>query len=386
LNYIKKYVLSILFLLYSYASNSQKLVTHKPVDLLSILKGKDNLVDYVLNNQDKYHIQINFTKIEESESVLFFHDYSLNKDKYYFHPASLIKLPLAITSLELVTKFEEEYGIDLLTYLQSETCSCDYSTNKYVNNKTNPNLDILFREMLIMSNNEAYNFFYNLSGPTYFNNRMKEIFADNIILRNRFYAGCSSQGSNEHGGMYFQKNNSSNKYKIGCIKDTSSYTNQSIYLNDFNSRNSNVVSLYSIHQLLIQLFYPTLFNSNFKLLMSKKNLEFLKQTLSSYPNSIPEYKNLPNYYHKYLMPVYFLNQYNNKIKIYSKNGNAGGYISDVMFLDDEENNVKYFLSVSFLNYKQKTYLKRRVIYTSPGIDVFRKISKILYDYAKNQKS
>jgi ribosomal protein S8 len=85
------------------------------------------------------------------------------------------------------------------------------------------------------------------------------------------------------------------------------------------------------------------------------------------------------------MPVYFLNQSNSNIKIYSKNGNAGGYISDVMFLDDEENKVKYFLSVSILNYKQKSYLKRRVIYTSPGIDVFRKISKILYDYAKNQK-
>jgi hypothetical protein len=82
------------------------------------------------------------------------------------------------------------------------------------------------------------------------------------------------------------------------------------------------------------------------------------------------------------MPPQFLST-NNKVKIYSKNGNAGGYISDVMFLDDEENNVRYFLSVSMLNQKQKSYYKKRVVYTSPGIEVFRKISKILYDYAKN---
>lgn len=382
INYFK-YAFLFFFILYSHASNSQKVVYHTPEELLNLLKGKDKLVDLVLSNPAKYHLQINYTKVQEFPSgsrVL--NDYSLNKDKYYYHPASLIKLPLAITSLELITKFEEDYGIDLSTYLQSETCSCDLNTNKYVNNKTFPNLDILFREMLVMSNNDAYNFFYNLSGPTYFNQRMKEILADNIILRNRFYAGCTSQGSTEHGGLYFQKNNSSNKYELGCIKDTITKNTQSIYLNDKNSQFTNLVSLYSLHKLMIELFYPISFNSDFKLLMSNKNLEFLKTTISSYPKSIPAYNNIPNHFHKYLMPQELFNQNNDKIKIYSKNGNAGGYISDVMFLNDDENNVKYFLSVSIYNYKQKSYYKRRVIYTSPGIDIFRKISKILYDDAK----
>ena len=382
MNYLKKYLLIFFCLLFSYACFSQRLVYHSPSELVKILKGKDKLVDLVLNNQEKYHLQINFTRVDDSNSQMSLHDYSINKDKYYFHPASLIKLPVAITSLELISKFEEEYGIDLNTYLQSETCSCDFNTDTYVNNKVQPNLDIIFREMLIMSNNDAYNFFYNLSGPTYFNKRMKEIFADNIILRNRFYSGCTIQGSKEHGGLYFQKTNSTYKYKIDCMKDTLSTINQTIYLNNNNPTTTNVVSLYSLHKLMIELFYPKSFNSDFKLTMSSKHLEFLKNTLSSYPNSLPGYKNIPNHYHKYLMPPQFLNTTDN-VKIYSKNGNAGGYISDVMFLDDKENHVKYFLSVSMLNQKQKSYYKRRVVYTSPGIDVFRKISKILYDYAKN---
>jgi hypothetical protein len=383
LNQLNKYLLTLFCLLISCACISQGLVYYKSSDLLKILKGKDKLVDLVLDNQEKYHLQINFTRIDDSNNKSVLHDYSINKDKHYFHPASLIKLPLAIMSLELISKFEDEYGIDLNSYLQSETCSCDYNTDKYVNNKSNPNLDILFREMLIMSNNDAYNFFFNLTGPTYFNDRMKEIFAENIILRNRFYTGCTFQGAKEHGGLYFQKNNSTYKYKIGCIKDTLTSNNQTIYLNTPNSKTTNVVSLYSIHKLMIELFYPKSFNPSFNLLMSNKHLDFLKNTLSSYPNSIPEYKNIPNHYHKYLMPATFLNN-TNKVKVYSKNGNAGGYISDVMFLDDEDNRVKYFLSVSLLNYKQKSYYKRRVTYTSPGIDVFRKISKILYDYAKNE--
>lgn len=383
--YAKKYIFLISCVLISYSSICQSLVNHKDSDLISLLKGKDKLIDLVLNNQDKYHLQINFTRVDERKSDITLHDYTLNKDKYYFHPASLIKLPIAITSLELISKYEEEFGIDLNTFVHSETCSCDFNTDRYVNSKARPNLDILLREMLVMSNNDAYNFFYNLSGPTYFNQRMKELSLNNIILRNRFYSGCTYQGANEHGGLYFQKSNSSNKYKIGCIKDSVQNIEQTVYLNYANSRTSNVVSLHSIHRLMIQLFYPQSFSPDFKLSISNKNLEFLKSTLSSYPNSVPNYQNVPNHFHKYLMPFIFLNNNTSKIKIYSKNGNAGGYISDVMLLSDEENNVKYFLSISMLNYKQKNYYKRRVVYTTPGIDVFRKISNVLYEYAKKQK-
>ena len=383
--YAKKYIFLISCVLISYSSICQSLVNHKDSDLISLLKGKDKLIDLVLNNQDKYHLQINFTRVDERKSDITLHDYTLNKDKYYFHPASLIKLPIAITSLELISKYEEEFGIDLNTFVHSETCSCDFNTDRYVNSKARPNLDILLREMLVMSNNDAYNFFYNLSGPTYFNQRMKELSLNNIILRNRFYSGCTYQGANEHGGLYFQKSNSSNKYKIGCIKDSVQNIVQTVYLNYANSRTSNVVSLHSIHRLMIQLFYPQSFSPDFKLSISNKNLDFLKSTLSSYPNSVPNYQNVPNHFHKYLMPSIFLNNNTSKIKIYSKNGNAGGYISDVMLLSDEENNVKYFLSISMLNYKQKSYYKRRVVYTTPGIDVFRKISNVLYEYAKKQK-
>lgn len=382
--YAKKYIFLISCVLISYSSICQSFVNHKDSDLISLLKGKDKLIDLVLNNQDKYHLQINFTRVDERKSDITLHDYTLNKDKYYFHPASLIKLPIAITSLELISKYEEEFGIDLNTFVHSETCSCDFNTDRYVNSKARPNLDILLREMLVMSNNDAYNFFYNLSGPTYFNQRMKELSLNNIILRNRFYSGCTYQGANEHGGLYFQKSNSSNKYKIGCIKDSVQNIEQTVYLNYANSRTSNVVSLHSIHRLMIQLFYPQSFSPDFKLSISNKNLEFLKSTLSSYPNSVPNYQNVPNHFHKYLMPSIFLNNNTSKIKIYSKNGNAGGYISDVMLLSDEENNVKYFLSISMLNYKQKSYYKRRVVYTTPGIDVFRKISNVLYEYAKKQ--
>jgi ribosomal protein S8 len=77
-----------------------------------------------------------------------------------------------------------------------------------------------------------------------------------------------------------------------------------------------------------------------------------------------------------------INTTDSAIKIYSKNGNASGYISDLMFFQDDKNKVKYFLSISIYNASKKYYIKRRAHYSSPGIDFFRQISKILNTYVK----
>lgn len=360
----------------------QSVVNHNETELLAILKGKEPIVDEVLANPEKYHLQINFTSVQEYQNEVTLNEYSFNKDKYYYQPASLIKLPLALVSLEMLTKFQENYGINITTPLQMNTCSCDLGTNNYVNRKPSPNLDILYKEMLIMSNNDAYNFFYDFVGPTYFNKRMRELNFPNIILRNRFYARCNGSAAQIHGGITFDKDSTDIKYHIDCQNDSISNETQSIYLTTPGSNKYNVASLYTLHQLMVNLFYPSRTN---KFAISPAYLSYFKKITSSYPHSIPEYESYPNHYHKYLIPPSLINTDDSTIKFYSKNGNASGYISDVMFVEDEKNKVTYFVSISMYNASKKYYIKRRAHYTSPGIDFFRQVSKILYAHVKENK-
>ena len=364
----------------------QSVVTHDATEFLSIIKGREPIIDQVLANPEKYHLQIHFTAVNEQERAIVLNEYSLYKDKYYYHPASLIKFPLALASLEMFTKFQEQFGISLQSKIESKTCSCDFGTDNYVNHKSKPTLDILYREMLIMSNNDAYNFFYDFVGPTYFNKRMTELGLSNIILRNRFYAGCAGEKAKLHGGISFMKDSANVKYAIRCQTDSLQDNVQSIYLNEGAAKSNNLVSLYSLHQLMKKLFYPATSNSVPALNISETNLNYFKQTIASYPKSIPEYSSYPNHYHKYLIPPDLINNQDSSIKIYSKNGNAGGYISDIMYFTDEKNKVKYFLSVSMYNASNKYYYRRRAYYTSPGIDFFRQLSKVLYNYEKEKKT
>ena len=381
------YILFTTFvILFAKITIGQSVISHDASDLLRIIKGKESVVDQVLANPAKYHLQINFTAVEEDQDKIKLNDYSLYKDKYYYHPASLIKFPLALISLEMLTQFQEQYGVDLQTPIQNKTCSCDFGTDNYVNHLKQPNLDHLYKEMLIMSNNEAYNFFYDFVGPTYFNKRMKELNIPNILLRNRFYPGCAGIASKTHGGIYFMKDSINSSYSINCQTDTLQDNTQNIYMNDPTALTHNVVSLSSLHQLMIQLFYPSFYKQDQTLKISEANLNYFKTTISSYPNSLLDYAAYPNHYHKYLIPSHLINNKDSAIKVYSKNGNAGGYISDVMFFTDEKSKVKYFLSVSMYNATTKYYYRRRAHYTSPGLDFFRQLSKILYNYEKEKSN
>ena len=84
---------------------------HDATEFLSILKGKEPIIDQVLANPEKYHLQIHFTAVNEQAGGMVLNEYSLYKDKYYYHPASLIKFPLALISLEMFTRFQEQFGI-----------------------------------------------------------------------------------------------------------------------------------------------------------------------------------------------------------------------------------------------------------------------------------
>ena len=384
-NKITYILFTTLVILFSKITVAQSVISHEASALLRIIKGKASVVDNVLANPAKYHLQINFTAVEENQGNVKFNDYSLNKDSYYYHPASLIKFPLALISLEMLTQFQQDYGVSLQTPIQSKSCACDFGTDHYVNHLQQPNLDNLYREMLIMSNNEAYNFFYDFVGTNYFNKRMSELNLSNIILRNRFYLGCTGAASKNYGGIRFMKDSIEKSYSINCQTDTLQDSTQTIYLNEPDALTHNVVSLSSIHQLMIQLFYPTAFNVEHPLKMSEDNLNYFKKIISSYPNSIPHYVDYPNHYHKYLLPIHLIHNTDSTLKVYSKNGNASGYLSDVMYFTDQKNKVNYFLSVSMYNAATKYYYKKRAHYSSPGIDFFRQLSKILYNYQKGKK-
>jgi len=93
-------VFFILFLFFIHLINAQP---KTDVFLKNILENnKDTLFQKVLSNPIEYRLQIIYTQINrDKNNKPSFTDYYFNVDSlFYFNPASTVKLPLAILSLQ----------------------------------------------------------------------------------------------------------------------------------------------------------------------------------------------------------------------------------------------------------------------------------------------
>ncbi len=362
--------------------------------LFHILSNHDSLIDKVINNPSKYNFQLIYTRINRNSNKINISTFSINEGNQYYNPASLIKFPLALVALEKMTSLKDS-GISILDSLVLNTCSCDYGTNKYVSNHKNPTLLQFLREMMIMSNNNAYNLFFDFIGRDVINTRMKLMGIENIQMKNRFTSGCSEEDNQISGGLRFKNTKSYNSFLIPCLKstrhwsiDSSKYptilesqiaTKKTIINNRKNNSENNYVSLMQAHKLMINLMIPSanLFQNNFIIDSNYKN-EFIK-ALGSYPreleNSEYDTAHLADYYYKFFIDPSIMQTKENKIRVYNKVGLASGFVSDVSYFFDSTNNIEYFISGALLS---KKAFSNENNYNDFGIHLLRKIGGLIY--------
>ena len=372
--------------------------------LYQILKGKDPLLDEVLNNQSRYEFQLIYTKVNRSSGKTILEERSLNKDKYHFYPASLIKFPLAIVALEYFYSLRQ-YGVEANSILRLNTCSCDKGTNSYVSKSKKPTPEQLIREMMIMSNNDAYNFYFDLVGIDRCNKRMKEMGLNGIIMKRRFTSGCSDEDNRKSGGVQIFNSKDSLIFKTPCESSVSNFMPDSslpitagrshfdkgkrIY-KPYDYSKSNYVRLADAHELMIRMFFPEIIKDSaaqFRFDRTYKNL-FIK-ALGDFPrellNAQQDYSKIPDHYYKFFMDPASMNTKTGTFRIYNKVGLASGFLSDVSYFEDKENNISFFLSGVIFAKKDGIINGGSNNYYDLGMPVLRKIGSLIYKHELEEK-
>jgi hypothetical protein len=395
----------LLSLFIVFSTTAQRYEVLKDSLLMRLLMDEDPQLDEVLNNPSRYEFQLIYTKITHSDKKLLLEERSLNQDQFHFYPASLIKLPLAMVALEYM-QYLKEFGVSMQDRISIQTCSCDRATESYVRKSKNPTLEHFLRELLIMSNNDAYNLFFDLVGMDHFNSRISEMGYKGIILKNRFTQGCTSGQNRWSGGVKFINSNDSVIYSIPCDSSLKSYTVDSSYPTssgkyhvsgkkiiaspkDYSA--SNFVRLTDAHHLMIQLFYPEI-NQNpsvaFKFDSSKTHL--LKTAMGDFPrellNAWQDFSQTPDYYYKFFLDPKTRNTQTGNLRIYNKVGLASGYLSDVSYFEDQENGIAFFISAAIFAKKDGIVGGGKNNYYDFGIPVLRKIGTLIYNYEMALKS
>lgn len=388
----------VLFIFYNTANAQHSADDLNQNLLLQIIRGKDSTVDHVLNKAEKYHFQLILTLVDQHDGKDELLSFDFNQDKYYYNPASLIKLPVVILAAEKMSRLKETFNVSVDDRIGLQICSCDKTTEDYINRSIPSTFRQVMRETIIMSSNPGFNYFFNFLGRDSFNTRIKDLGYSKTNLRRRFYANCTESDQSRFGGVNFYDEKGRIKHSMKCYFSNKSWENNADwphlaglkhkengkYVNGPKDyRDGNFLALSDAHGMMLKLFNPEKFDprSNFQIDSSIKNI--LIDALGNFPrelNSIHYKETYPDYYYKFFLDPKTMNTADGELRIYNKVGIAGGFISDVSFFHDKRSGIKFYLSGAMLAKKDGIMDNGKYDYYDIGIPVFRKIGSMIYAY------
>ena len=375
-----------------------------PSAMLDHLISNDSLLSEVCGDFETYEVQIIYTQIDRDKNnhphfKSFKHQVP---SKQYFYPASTVKMPAAFFALE---KLNQLGIIELDKYSRMTTGAARspqtaVSTDASAENHF-PSLAHYIRKIFAVSDNEAYNRLYEFLGQEYFNTQLaaKGFHDSRIIHRlgpggfpfspedNRYTNPCSFSKEDQllyHQGEVYS--HPSHQLQMAQEqKGIAHYKNGKLVEQAFDFSHKNYVSLENLHDILQAVLFPMAVPQERRFDFSEDDYRFLYQCLSIRPREslFPKYEK-PDGYVKFFIYGGEADSIPAPIRIFNKVGWAYGYLTDVAYIIDFENQIEFMLAATIHVNANQTYNDDNYEYESIGMPFFELLGKAVYEYEKTR--
>ena len=342
----------------------------------SILKNSESeLINYVYKNQEKFEVQIILTELKKRKNGFTIHKKKFNVDKKnYFYPASSIKLPIALLTIE---KINENPNLNINSEFSIEGDSIITTFKKEIT------------DLFIISSNESYNRLFEFLGQDYINKKLKQkgfkdfsIYhrlstkeSDNLKTKeiNFYRNGEINQIQKSINNKPLTKLNLKNLNKgVGFILDNE-LQNKSM---DFSRK--NYFSIEELNNILICLFFPEV-SKNKKFNLSNSQNLLIQKLMSSTPYDMGFDKNIyPNNYNKFF--IYGDKDGMINDNIYNKVGNAYGYSIDNAYIYNKNSDRHFVLTACIYTNANNILNDNYYEYDEIGIPFLAEIGRFLTNY------
>ena len=342
----------------------------------SILKNSESeLINYVYKNKEKFEVQIILTELKKRKNGFTIHKKKFNVDKKnYFYPASSIKLPIALLTIE---KINENPNLNINSEFSIEGDSIITTFKKEIT------------DLFIISSNESYNRLFEFLGQDYINKKLKQKGFKDFSISHRLSTKESDNLKTKEINFYrngeinqiqksinnkpLTKLNLKNLNKgVGFILDNE-LQNKSM---DFSRK--NYFSIEELNNILIFLFFPEI-SKNKKFNLSKSQNLLIQKLMSSTPFEMGFDKNIyPNNYNKFF--IYGDKDGMINDNIYNKVGNAYGYSIDNAYIYNKNSDRHFVLTACIYTNANNILNDNYYEYDEIGIPFLAKIGRFLTNY------
>jgi hypothetical protein len=380
----------------------------KTAPFLKNLLEKDAFVKNILDKPEDYQVQIIYTQIDRSEkddnsSQITF---SYNEDpKFYFYPASMVKLPIAILALQKINELNEQ-GIALtknhtmLTLKNTNLQTAAY--NDPTSSDGRPSIAHYIKKIFLTSDNDAFNRLYEFLGQDYINTKLTELGYKSAEIRHRLSIALpklENQTTNaikfvdSSGKMIYEQAMQKSNYKFATRKTTRGkgyLNNGKVNLQPFDFSEKNQLNLTDMHQMIKAVVYPQSVNVSNRFNITEPDRMMLLQYMSEYPSEsiYPSYnsKEVWDSYVKFNFLGSDKNLRTNKdLRIFNKVGFAYGYITDAGYIINKKDNVEFMLSITIHANNDQIFNDDKYNVDDIALPFMKKVGSIIYEYEKTRK-
>ena len=373
--------------------------------LVELMKQNPNYFASLLADPGQYRIQILYTQINrDKNNIPHFKDYSyrLNANEY-FYPASTVKFPLSVLALEKLNNLK----VQGLT--KASTAIYDSVTARQETIYNNPyaidgrqTIEQAIKEVLVVSDNNAANRLYEFLGQEYIHSQLANKGYPEVYIRNRLELGRTPLENRQTQAVHFYDANNKLIYTQPAQNNTSKlpYYNVLIgngYLNNndslinapLNFSEKNRISLSDLHHIMQSVIFPNQMPKKQRFNLSSDDRKFLLQWMHTTPteSTYPTYDSSEYYpaYTKFIMLGSERGTIPSNIKIFSKAGDAYGFLLDNTYIIDTEAKVEFMLSaVIYVNadgiLNDNTYDYRTI-----GLPFMKNLGNTIYKYELSRK-
>jgi hypothetical protein len=388
------------FFLPSCASDSQE---H---NLLEDLMKKDpEKFGDVLKNKDRYEIQIIYTQIDrDSLNQPSFKSFFFNVDSSrYFYPASTVKLPLVLLSLEKIHALNIPQLNKFSTMIHDSVYSGQLSVSIDTTSENGmPSIAHYSKKILVVSDNDAYNRLYEFIGQKQVNDILHQKGYSAIRILHRLERPLT-QDENRHteavrfmqgDSVLYQQNMLANDEPIvvakQVLKGKGFIRNDSLINKPFDFTYKNFYPLKTQQEILRGLIFPQSVTPVKRFNLTDDDRSFVLKYMSQLPTEtiFPPYFQDTVYYDAYCKFLMYGSErvkIPSSIRIFNKVGDAYGYLIDNAYVVDFDNGIEFMLSAVINTNTDEIYNDSKYDYETLGFPFMKNLGQLIYQYERKRE-
>jgi hypothetical protein len=364
-----------------------------------LISQKPEEFKHILQNKDSFEVQIIYTQINRDENNWpQFKSFYFNVDSgRYFYPASTVKLPLVLLSLEKLKRLQIK-GLDKHTPMFNDSLYAgQVSVKKDTTSESGlPSIAHYAKKILIVSDNDAFNRLYEFVGQEQVNASLHEK-GYNMRILHRLERPLTPDQNRHTEAIRFVRNDSLiysqpmliNRDSIAApttvLKGKGYMKNDMLVEKPFDFTYKNFYALTDQQKLLRSLLFPETVKSSLRFNIIEADRQFVLKYMSQLPTetSFPPYKGDTTLYDAYCKFIMFgedKTKIPSGIRIFNKVGDAYGYLIDNAYIVDFDNGVEFMLSAVILSNTDGIYNDSNYDYKTIGFPFMKNLGQLVYNY------